>query len=155
MGVVKNFTDELAKHTLLVYFVILWGGTMFFWSSCNLAYGSYVDILDVVAILANLLELIAGILLVISGIKLMSTNFLAGINTEKTLVYFLILWAGSFIFWGIYDIFYYGPWVFRYLEDTLCFLGGLAAFFAGVVLGLFGWRLLAENEPPTPPPTPQ
>jgi hypothetical protein len=118
---------------------------MFFWSLYDIAY--YVDAMIVLPIIYNLLELGAGLFLAIFGIKLMKTNFLEAINTEKALVYFLILWAAKFFVTGIYDIIDFGPWLFEYLDYILAFLGAIADFFAGAVLGLFAWKLL--NEPST------
>ena len=73
-------------------------------------------------------------------------NVLAAIKTEKLAIYFLLLWAGSFFFGGLYDIVDYGPWLFEYLNDWLAFLGGLASLFAGVALGLFSWKMLTAGE---------
>jgi hypothetical protein len=147
MGIVKNFIDELAKHKLLVYFVILWGASFFLWTVYGIARWGFeiTEALDVVDLLYHLSELFAGVLLVLIGLKLLNPNLLTTIKNERLLVYFLILWAASFFFCGIYDIVDYGPWI---LEDwyAIAFLGALADFFAGVVLGLFSWNLLNEKE---------
>ena len=150
MGIAKNFLDELAKHRLLVYFVTLWGAMLFLWQAYVLVVYDFVlrariD-LYVVDLLFHLSELFAGALLVIVGVKLLNTDFLKGIKNERLLVYFLILWAASFFFLGLYDIIDFGPWIFEYLGDMIAFLSGLAALFAGVVLGLFSWKLLSETD---------
>ncbi len=148
MGILKNFIDELAKHKLLVYFVTLWGAMLFLWTVYGIVeYGfEPTDALDIIDILFHLSELFAGALLVLFGIKLMNANFLKAIKNERLLVYFLILWAASFIFMGLYDIIDFGPWIFEYVADAIAFLSGLAALFAGVVLGLFSWKFLTETQ---------
>jgi hypothetical protein len=148
LGVVKRFIDELAKHKLLVYFVILWGASLFLWTIYGIvAYGFEIgEALDVIDLLFHLSELFAGALLIIFGIKLININFLKAIKNERLFIYFLILWAASFFFCGLYDIIDYGPWIFEYLEDFIALLGALADFLAGVVLGLFSWKLLSETE---------
>ena len=103
MGSLKNIIDELAKHSLLIYFVIIWGASMFLYSVARLGtYGlSVEEITDVTWILVNIFDLGAGIFLMIFGLKLMKVDFLDIIQIEKALVYFLMLWAGSFFFLGL------------------------------------------------------
>ena len=141
MGSLKNIIDELAKHTLLVYFVIIWGASMFLYAVCNLGTWGFgvEDIYDIVWILANLFDLAAGIFLMIFGLKLMKVNFLDAIQIEKALVYFLLLWAGQFFFWGLSDLLYY--------EGIVCLLAAFVHFIAGIVLALFAWNLFNEKEP--------
>ena len=140
MGSLKNIIDELAKHSLLVYFIIIWGASMFLYSVARLGtYGlSVEEITDVTWILGNIFDLGAGVFLMIFGIKLLITNFLDVIQTEKALVYFLILWAGSFFFWGLDGLLSYSGLIF--------ILGALGSFVAGIILALFGWKLLNEKE---------
>ena len=150
MGIAKNFLDELAKHRLLVYFVTLWGAMSFLWQTYALVVYDFVlrariD-LYVVDLLFHFSELFAGALLVMVGVKLLNTDFLKGIKNEKLLVYFLILWAASFFFWGLWYLLDLGPDIFIHLENGIGLLGALAALFAGVVLGLFSWKLLSETE---------
>jgi len=148
-GIAKTFTGELAKHKLLVYFVILWGAMLFLWTVYGIIeYGfELTDALGVIDLLFHLSELFAGGLLVLLGINLlMNFDFLKAIKNERLLVFFLILWAASFFFMGLYDIVDFGPWVFHYLQDAIAFLSGLAALLAGIVLGLFSWKLLNEAE---------
>ena len=140
----KNFTEALAKYKLLVYFFIFWGLSFILWALCSfISYGFGVsDIFDVFWILAYLMELFAGIVLLIFGLRLTGINLLSGITVSMFLVYFLILWGASFVFWGLYDIL-----DLSFLaSDPLCYLGGLADFFAGVMLVLFSWNLLSEKE---------
>jgi hypothetical protein len=139
----KKFTDELAKHTTLVYFFILWGLSFILWSLCNLidpGFGSVFNIFDVLRILAYLMEFLAGIVLLIFGLRLMGVNLLSGMAVSRFFVYFLILWGASFVFWGLYDIL-----DLSFLtSDPLCYLGGLADFFAGILLVIFGWGLMSK-----------
>jgi len=142
LGSLKTVIDWLAQHQFLVYFVILWGASMFLYAVCNLVeWGLGVeDFYDVLWILGNLFDLVSGVFLLLFGIKLMNANFLEGIQIEKTLVYFLLFWAGQFFFWGLSDILYF---------DILWLLAGLAHFFAGIILALFAWKLLNEKETTT------
>ena len=148
MGTAKNFTDELAKHKLLVYFVTLWGAMLFLWTLYGiLEYGfEFTGVLSILDLLFHLSELLAGALLAMFGLTLMNINFLKAIKNERLLIYFLILWAASFFFIGIYYIIDFGPWIFDYVEHAIAFLSALAALFAGVVLGLFSMKLLSETE---------
>ena len=139
----KKIIDELAKHNLLIYFVILWGASMFLYSVSNLGTWGFgvEDLYDITWILGNLFDLAAGVFLMIFGIKLMKADFLDVIQTEKALVYFLMLWAGQFFFWGLSDLLYY--------EAIVGLLAALVHFFAGIILALFAWNLLNEKEPIT------
>ena len=144
MGSLKNIVDELRKHSLVVYFVIIWGASMFLYSVARLGtYGlSVEEITDVTWILVNIFDLAAGVFLMLFGIKLLSPDLLKEVLTiERTLVYFLLLWAGSFFFWGLDGLLSYSGIVF--------ILGALARFFAGIILALFGWKLLNEKDPIT------
>lgn len=140
MGSLKNVIDELRKHSLLVYFVIIWGASIFLYSVARLGtYGlSVEEISDVTWLLGNIFDLGAGVFLMLFGIKLLITDFLEVIQTEKALVFFLVLWAGSFFFWGLDGLLSYSGLVF--------ILGSLVEFFAGIILALFGWKLLNEKE---------
>ena len=143
MGSLKTVTDWLAQHQFLVYFVILWGASMFLYAVANFVdWGFGVgDLYDVLWILANLFDLASGFFLMLFGIKLMNKDFLEGIAIEKILVYFLLLWAGQFFFWGLSDIIFY---------EIVWILAGLAHFFAGIILALFAWKLLNEKETTLP-----
>ena len=147
LEIVKKFIDELVKYKLLVYFVILWGAWLFLWTVYGIIdYGFETDVLGIIDIFFHLSELIAGALLVLFGVKLMNADFLKEVKNEKVFSYFLLVWAASFFFGGLYVIVDFGPWIFEYLEHAIAFLGGLAGLFAGVVLGLFSWKLLNETE---------
>jgi hypothetical protein len=150
MGIVKNFIDELAKHKMLVYFVILWGA----WLFLNTAYGFIewgfdTDLLGIIDLFFHLSELFAGLLLMMVGIKLMNIKFLEGIKNDQLLTYFLLLWAASFFFGGLYYVIDHGPYIIEYGECFIAFLAGLAALFAGITLGLFSWKMLTKPEQET------
>ena len=151
MGFIKRFIEELAKHKLLVYFAVLWGASMFFWSLYDLGYyiTSFEEATDAFPILYNLLELGAGLFLALFGIKMLQVNFLEAIDAKKALLYFMLLWAGSLFFCGLYDIVDYGPYIFEYPEDIIAFIAALADFFGGAVLALFSWNLISKKEPET------
>lgn len=143
----KKFIDELAKHTTLVYFLIFWGLSFILWSLCNLidpGFGRVFNIFDLLWILAYLMELLAGIVLLIFGLRLMNVNILSGMTVSRLLVYFLILWGAQFVFWGLYDVL-----DLSFLaSDPLCYLGALAEFLAGVTLVIFAWSLMQKTEEP-------
>ena len=147
MGVVKNFIDELAKHKMLVYFVTLLGA----WLFLNTVYGFIewgfnTDLLGIIDLFFHLSELFAGLLLVMIGIKLMNIKFLDALKNERLLTYFMLLWAASFFFGGLYYVIDHGPYIFEYFECLIAFLAGLAALFSGITLGLFSWNILNEPE---------
>ena len=148
MRVVKRFVDELAKHQLLIYFVTLWGISMFFWSLYYLI-DDFTDLMDALWLLYNLAKLGAGGALTIFGIKLMRPDFITALDKYKMVIYFLLMWAVSFFFIGIYDMADHAPYMFEYWDCFLAFLGALAEFFAGIVLGLFSWNLLKQPEQTT------
>jgi hypothetical protein len=151
MGIVKNFIDKLAKHKLLVYFVILWGAMLFLWTSYGMVeygfaqYGEPIEkyIADKIY---HFSELFAGLILMIFGIKLLNSNFLKSIKNEKLINYFLLLWAASFFFWGLWYMFDFAPRIFDSLENMIGFLSALVAIFVGIILGLFSWKLLNDTE---------
>jgi hypothetical protein len=139
MGSLRTIIDELAKRRFLVFFIIIWGSSMILYTACSFGtYGFGVeDAYDVIWILGNLFDLAAGIFLILFGLKLLKPNFLAALNVEKTLIYFLLLWAGQFILWGLYDLLFY--------EGIICFLAALVYLIAGIVLALSAYKLLNEK----------
>ena len=148
MGSLKTIINELAKNKLLVFFIILWGASMLIYAIGNLGtYGLGVaDFYDVLWILGNLFDLAAGIFLILFGIQLLSPNFLGALNVEKTLTYFLLLWAGQFFFWGLYDLLYY--------SGIVLLLAALVHFIAGIILAFAAFKLLTERVQTAPPPPP-
>jgi hypothetical protein len=149
----KNIIELLEKEKFVVYFVLLWAGSFFFWNiSSTVYYASHLySALNGFAAFVNLLELLAGVMLGLLGFKLLGVKFLPMLTTEKLLVYFLLLWAGSFFFWGIYDLANIGP---ISIESGFGLLGTLCDLAAGAVLALVGWKLLNTKDHPLPPPPP-
>ena len=150
MGIVKNFIDELSKHKLLVYFVILWGASLFIWTAYGMVeYGFEMRTsieLYVVDLLFHFSELFAGLILLIFGLKLMNTNILKAIKNEILLTYFLILWAASFFFNGLWYIIDFGPAIFENIQNPIAFLAALAMLATGAALGLFSLKLLNKTD---------
>jgi hypothetical protein len=147
MGVVKNFIDELAKHKMLVYFVTFWGAWLLLWTVYGfIEWGFNTDLLGILDLFFHLSELFAGLILVILGIRLIGIKFLEGLKNEQLLTYFLLLWAASFFFGGLYTLIDFGPVMFEYGEYFIAFLSGLAGLFAGITLGLFSWKILNKQE---------
>ena len=147
MGIIKNFIDELAKHKFLVYFVTLWGALLFLWNLYALIeWGGVPSGIVILDGISHLSLLLAGLILTLFGIKLSNTTFLEGIKNDKLLSYFLLVWAVSFLFLGLFLIADRGPYIFEDFEILLAFLAGLAAIFAGITLGLFSWNQLKEPE---------
>ena len=153
MGISKDFVEILAKEKLLVYFLLIWAGTFFFWAIHGLwSYGLHAeDAADVLAIIARLMELLAGVVLALLALKLLKSDFLGTLTKANLLAYFLLLWAGSFFFWGLSDIAYYGPYVSRYAEDATALIAALFELAAGAVLALLGWKLLTTKKTEAPP----
>ncbi len=160
MGIAKDIVEILTKEKLLVYFLLLWAATFFFWA----IHGLWVNAVhvegaaDVLAIIANLMDLLAGVVLALLAVKLLKSGFLGTLSKEKLVVYFLLLWAGSFFFWALSDFAYYGPYALRYGEDAMALVAAIFELAAGAVLALLGWRLLTnkktEAAPYYPPPPP-
>jgi hypothetical protein len=151
MGTMTNLVEMLEKQKWLVYFLLFWAGVFFFWALQRMAANGFdaTEAEDFFYLIANLFDLAAGIMLGLFSLKLLKINFIGAISRERLLVFFLLLWAGSFFFWGIGDIIYYGPYAGRYLEDALGVIGGLLELGAGAVLGLFGLKLFGSKDPST------
>jgi len=149
----KNIIELIEKEKLIVYFVLLWAGSFFFWNISNEIYYAthFYSALNGFAVFNNLIELFAGVMLGMLGFKMLGIKFLPTLTKEKLLVYFLLLWAGSFFFWAIYDIVSFGP---LSADAIVGFFGTLCDLVAGVVLALFGWKLLNNKDQSFPPPPP-
>ncbi len=150
----KNIVELLEKEKIIAYFVLLWAGSFFFWNiASEIYYASHLySTLSGFAVFINLIELLAGVMLGMLGFKLLGMKFLPMLTKEKLLVYFLLLWAGSFFFWAIYDLADFGPMT---AEAAVRLLGTLCDLGAGVVLAFFGWKLFTSKDEPLPPPPPQ
>jgi hypothetical protein len=147
----KNIIGLIEKEKLLVYFVLLWAGSFFFWNLGSEVYYAthFYSALNGFAVFNNLIELFAGVMLGLLGFKLLGMKFLPTLTKEKLLVYFLLLWAGSFFFWAIYDIVDFGP---MSAQAVFSLLGILCDLAAGAVLALFSWKLLTSKDQTIPPP---
>jgi hypothetical protein len=145
---IKGFLDGLSQEKYLVYFLLAWAGTFFFWSiSSILSEINYISVgydqniaSSIVYLLAKLCGLGAGIVLAIVSLKLLIPNFMTGLKRELMVVYFLLLWAGSLFLGAISDILW---------DITHSFgigsVGDLCALGAGAVLALIAWKLLQSK----------
>ena len=149
----KNIVELLEKEKLVIYFVLLWAGSFFFWNISSEIYYIFNmnSALDGFAFFVNLIELAAGIMLALLGFKMLGVKILPTLTKEKLLIFFLLLWAASFFFWAIYDFATFGPFS---AESILRLLGALCDLGAGAVLALFAWKLFSANEEHLPPPPP-
>ena len=106
MGIIKNFIDELAKHKMLVYFVILWGVKLFVGTLYGFIEWGFFQLsgLLVIDMFFHWSEFVAGFLLLLFGYKLLNKSFLEGIKNHKLLIYFLIVWVRLLSFSTIRNI---------------------------------------------------
>ena len=150
----KNIIELLEREKLVAYFVLLWGGSFFFWNLSSEIYyvSNMTSAFSAFAFVNNIIELIAGIMLALLGFKLLGASFLPTLTKEKLLVFFLLFWALSFILWGIYDIVDFGP---ISAESALRLLGVLCDLGAGAILALLALKLYNSTKEPLPPPPPQ
>ena len=104
----------MSRNKLLAIFLILWAATLFVWGLSNIMrYPSDLSELStgedrywigLLGTLAGLADLATGVVLALLATKLWGTNLVASLTRNKLLAIFLILWAASFFFWGLYDI---------------------------------------------------
>jgi hypothetical protein len=157
----QGFLDGLAKEKYLVYFMLAWAGTFFFWALdgfinniWSITHG-YSNAASWVNLLSRPFDLLAGVMLALLAFKLLSPNVIPAIKREASLIYFLLLWAAGFFFNVISDIAYYATYGFV-ATDVLGIFGTLCSLAAAGVLGLFAWKLLQAKSgssiPPPPPP---
>lgn len=164
---INAFLDGLAKEKYLVYFLLAWAGTFFFWAidgfigNIMSITNGYSNASSWVNLISRPFDLLAGVMLAIVGFKLLSPNFLPALKREAALIYFLLLWAAGFFFNVISDIAYYATYGFV-ASDIVGILGTLSSLAAAGVLGLFAWNLfqtksgssMAENRQNAIPPPP-
>jgi len=93
------------------------------------------------------MELAAGVVLALFAAKSLKSGFLGSLSKERLLMYFVLLWAGSFFFWAIHDISSFGPYALEYTEDAMGLIAALFDLVAGAVLAFLGWKLLKAKEP--------
>jgi hypothetical protein len=149
MGTAKDLVEIIGKEKWLVYFLLFWAGSFVLWAVHGLMDNGFQveEAADALDIIAHLMDLLAGVVLALLVVKCLKSDFLGTLSKERLLVYFLLLWAGSFIFWGLADIAWDGPWALEYAEDAIGLIGGLFELAAGAVLALFGWKLFQSKEP--------
>jgi len=149
----KNIVDLLEKEKLVVYFVLLWGGSWFFWNISSEIYyaGHMKSALNGFAFFNNLIDLLVGVMVVLLGFKMLGVKFLPALTKEKIVVYFLLLWAASFLLWAIYDFANFGP---VSADSGVGLLGTLCDLGSGAVLGLLGLKLMNAKDQNLPPPPP-
>jgi len=145
----KNFLFGLSKEKNLVYFLLAWAGTLFFWAISSLVYRvtNLTSAYSGVVLFSDLFNLGAGIVLALLAFKLLSVTFMPGLKSESLVSYFLLLWAGSFFFGAIADFVYDAQYGIGSASDAISILGTLSSLAAGAILALVGWKLL--NSKPT------
>ncbi len=148
----NNFLDGLSKEKYLVYFVLAWAGMLVFWAIDTFV-GTIINITSGyttataytgVHLFSELFNLGAGLMLGILALKMLIPNFMPTLKREQTLIYFLLLWAGGFFFYGIADFVWYGMNGIS-ARDFFDVLHGLSSFAGGAVLALFAWKLLQSK----------
>jgi hypothetical protein len=75
-------------------------------------------------------------------------NIIELLEKEKLAIYFVLLWAGSFFFWNISS----EIWSIQNMNSALngfAFFNNLIELFAGIMLGLLGFKLLGIKFLPT------
>ena len=60
--------------------------------------------------------------------------------------YFLLLWGGASFFFGVDDIIYFAPLLSQDPETVVALLAELFYLLSGVLLTLFGFRLIQSKE---------
>jgi len=146
----KGFLDGLAQQKYLVYFMLAWAGTFFFWAidgfigTIMSITNGYSSASSYVYLIASPLDLLTGLMLALLAVKLLMPSFMPTIKREAALIYFLLLWALGFFFNVISDIAYYASYGFGG-SDIIGVFGTLCSLAAGGVLGLFAWNLLKSK----------
>ncbi len=143
----KGFLDGLAQEKYLVYFMLAWAGTLFFWGILGV-YSRATNLTDAyngIMLLSRLCDVGSGIMLALLALKMLIPNFMPTLKREQTLIYFLLLWAGGFFIYSIADFAWYAQHGFGGLPDFVDILGTLSSLAAGAVLGLFAWKLLQSK----------
>jgi hypothetical protein len=145
MGFAKDFIEMLSKQKWVVYLFLLWAGAFFFWGLDGLlSYGfggSWV-----IEAIANLLYLVAGIVMALFALKFLISGFLGALSKERLFVYFLLLWAGSLFFFALNDIIYFVPLLSEDAEIAVALLAALFELLSGALLALLGFKLFQSKE---------
>lgn len=134
MGFAKDFVEMLVKEKWVVYLFLLWAGAFFFWGLDGLLnYRSEWSLT-----IANLLYLVAGIVLALFAIKSLKSGFLETLSKVRAFAYFLLLWGGASFFFAVHDLANYAT--------SLGLLASLFYLLSGVLLILFGFKLFQSKE---------
>ncbi len=147
---VNGFLDGISKEKYLVYFLLGWAGVFFFYaidgfiSNIMSITNGYASAATWVGLISRPVDLFAGVMIGILAAKLLMPNFMPAIKREAALIYFMLLWAGGFLFNVLYDIAYYATYGFV-ASDILGVFGTLCSLAAAGVLGLFAWKLMQSQ----------
>ncbi len=157
-----NFLPSVSKKKLLVIFLVLWAATLFFWGLSNvmrysndaleLSEDPYVDeegftgAITIIGILYGLADMGAGIVLALLGTKLWGKEIHLSSSKTKLLALFLLFWAASFFFAGLYDIFDWGPIAGENAEAALVTIAGLMELAAATALAMLGMKTWGHKE---------
>jgi hypothetical protein len=149
----KNIIELIEKEKILVYFILLWAGYLFFSSIGALIHYAFNfnSSWDVLVFFIKLIDLFMGAILGVIGFKMIGIKLLPTLAKETLLAYFFLLWGASFFFLAIFDLISFG-WMSA--DDFLRSFGSLFQIAAGAVLALFGWNLLNNKDPSLPPAPP-
>jgi hypothetical protein len=147
----KNIIELIEKEKILVYFILLWAGYLFFSSiGSEIHYAfNFNSSWDVLIFFIKLIDLLMGVILGVLGFKMLGVKFLPTFTKEKLLAYFLLLWGASFFLLAIFDILSFG-WMSA--DNVLRSLGSLFQIATGAVLALFSWNQLNNKDSNLPPP---
>jgi hypothetical protein len=147
MGFAEEFVEIIAKEKWVVYLFLVWAAAFFFWGLDGLLSQGFVGN-GVVSAIANLLYLVAGIFLVLFALKFLIGNFIGAISKVRLFAYFLLLWGGASFFFGVDDIIYFAPLLSHEAETAVALIAELFYLFSGVLLTLFGFRLIQSKKNP-------
>ena len=158
----NNFLKSVSRNKLLVIFLLLWAATMFFWGISNVMRYSndafeatenpYVDeegftgAITIIGIFYGLADMGAGILLALLATKLWGKNLPISSTKTKLLAVFLMFWAASFFFAGLYDIFDWAPIAMEDAEAALVTIAGLMELAVAILLAMLGWKIWGHKE---------
>jgi hypothetical protein len=144
----KGFLEGLSREKYLVYFLLAWAGVFFFYGISGIIYrvtSFDAPVLDSVGIISRLLDIGAAVMLGLLSARMLNINLVPTLKKEALVAYFLLLWAGGFLFGAIYDFAWYAQFGFGGIADVIDLLGTLSSLAAAGVLALFAWKLLQSS----------
>ncbi len=152
----NNFLKSVTKNKLLAFFLILWAASMFFWGISNVMRYS-TELADLTSedegywnyllgIPAGLADLAAGVVLALLGTKLYNEKFVVSVARNKVIALFLILWAASFFFWGLYDIADWWEFASESAEAAIAAISGFFEVVAAILLAMLGLKIWGQKE---------